>query len=110
MFSQLFFHSKKKKRDKQEKKERKRERKEAESSGVEADLPSLLNGTGRFISSGTTVMGQETKFMDELDVGDAVIIRHPSTMAEETRIVKMVLGSGSISIRYTICSPHASFL
>jgi hypothetical protein len=97
----ISFRSKKKKRDKQEKRERKRERRDAESSGAQDDVPSLLNGSGRFISSGTTVMGQEqeTKFMDELDVGDAVIIRHPSTMAEETRIVKMVLGNSSISIR-----------
>lgn len=38
-----------------------------------------IQGTGRITSSSTTVHGHETKFMDELHAGDAVIITHPST-------------------------------
>lgn len=56
------------------------------------------SGTGRLTSSGTTIHGYETKFMDEIAVGDAIIIKHPTTLADETRIVKMVLSNVSISI------------
>mmetsp|Transcript_27947 Transcript_27947/g.83757 ORF Transcript_27947/g.83757 Transcript_27947/m.83757 type:complete len:216 (-) Transcript_27947:30-677(-) len=57
------------------------------------------NGSGRISSSGTTVRGHEgTKFMTELAPGDAVIITHPTTLIEETRIVRMVLSDVSIAI------------
>ena len=39
-----------------------------------------------------------TKFYDELTVGDAIVIQHPNTFEEETRIVQMVLSNVSISI------------
>ena len=43
-------------------------------------------------------MGYETAFMSELAPGDAVIVSHPNTLTDETRIVKMVLSDVSISI------------
>ena len=55
-------------------------------------------GSGRITSSGTTVHGHETRFMDELSVGDAVIVRHPTSLQEETKIVRMVLSNISIGI------------
>jgi hypothetical protein len=59
-----------------------------------------LKGTGRILSSGTTVMGQVgTKFLLELSVGDAIIIQHPTSLVEETRIIKMVLSDISASMR-----------
>lgn len=36
--------------------------------------------------------------MSELAVGDAVIITHPSTLLEETKIVRMVLSDMSMSL------------
>ncbi|CAM9762461.1 unnamed protein product [Discosporangium mesarthrocarpum] len=65
-----------------------------------------VGGTGRMTSSGTTIHGHEAKFMDELHVGDAVIIKHPTTLRDETRIVKMVLSNVSISVS----SPFSSDL
>ncbi|CAM9491221.1 unnamed protein product [Hapterophycus canaliculatus] len=65
-----------------------------------------VSGTGRITSSGTAVHGHEAKFMDELHSGDAVLITHPTTLREETRIVKMVLSNMSISIS----SPFSSDL
>ena len=32
-----------------------------------------------------------TKFMKELRAGDAIVIKHPTTLCDETRLVKMVL-------------------
>jgi hypothetical protein len=58
----------------------------------------LLNGTGRITSSGTTIQGHSTKFLEELSPGDAIIIFHPTTLHEETKIVRMVLSSMSIGI------------
>jgi hypothetical protein len=58
----------------------------------------LLNGTGRITSSGTTIQGHSTKFLEELSPGDAIIIFHPTTLHEETKIVRMVLSSISIGI------------
>ena len=36
--------------------------------------------------------------MSELSVGDAIIITHPTTMSDETKIVRMVLSNVSIGI------------
>ena len=38
-----------------------------------------VSGAGRITSSGTAVQGHETKFMDELHAGDAILITHPTT-------------------------------
>ena len=56
------------------------------------------NFEGRISSSGTTIHGHETKFMNELRPGDAIIITHPTTFSDESKIVRMVLSNISISI------------
>ncbi len=53
-----------------------------------------------------TVTGTETRFMKELSAGDAIIIQHPHTFEQETRIVTMVLSDISIGIS----SPFSSDL
>lgn len=58
----------------------------------------VIQGTGRITSSSTTVHGQYTVFMDELSVGDAIIITHPTTYLEETKIVKIILSNVSMSV------------
>jgi len=71
----------------------------AAAAAEEADEEFVVAaGTGRISSSGTAVRGHETKFMTELAVGDAVVITHPTTLTDETRIVRMVLSDVSISI------------
>ncbi|KAF1332940.1 putative dehydrogenase, partial [Globisporangium splendens] len=66
-----------------------------------------VKGTGRILSSGATLMGQVgTKFLLELSVGDAIIIQHPTSLVEETRIVRMVLSD----ISAAISSPFSSDL
>jgi hypothetical protein len=44
------------------------------------------------------VQGYSTNFSEELSVGDAIIVFHPSTLQEETKIVRMVLSTSSIGI------------
>lgn len=92
------------KEKKKKKKKKKREREEdiygedSAASAAEQATPKRLAGAGRLISSGTTVTGQGTRFMDELANGDAILIVHPTTLQEEVRIVKMVLSNSSISV------------
>ena len=58
----------------------------------------ILQGTGRFTSSSTTIHGNFTLFMEELEPGDAIIITHPTTLVDETKIIRMVLSNVSMSI------------
>lgn len=68
-----------------------------------------VKGSGRILSSGTTLMGQMgTKFLLELTVGDAIIIQHPTSLVEETRIVRMVLSDVSAAISSAFSSDLVS--
>ena len=100
----------KKKKHKKDKHNRKRHR-DADNHGKAASASAaaaagaeeepelqILSGTGRFLSSGTAVQGKETRFQSELAIGDAIVVRHPTTLREETRIVTMVLSDISIAI------------
>ena len=75
---------------------------DTEEDAVEESAPApivVLSGAGRITTSNTTVMGHEgTKFVSELRAGDAIIVTHPVSLADETRIVKMVLSNVSIGI------------
>ncbi|ETW04836.1 hypothetical protein H310_03960 [Aphanomyces invadans] len=96
------------KKKKTKKKTRKAETNASARSDDEDDFQLIkLQGTGRILTSGTTVMGKMgTKFFHELSIGDALIINHPTSLKEETRIVKMVLSDVSVSIS----SPFSSDL
>ena len=58
----------------------------------------ILSGSGRITSSGTTIFGHETRFSSELAVGDAIVVSHPQSLVDETKIVRMVLSNVSISV------------
>lgn len=58
----------------------------------------MQNGIGRISSSGMTIQGQYTEFMNQLSPGDAIIITHPTSLQEETKIVRMVLSNTSMGI------------
>ncbi|KAG5186509.1 hypothetical protein JKP88DRAFT_195709 [Tribonema minus] len=55
-------------------------------------------GTGRISSSGTVVTGHGTRFMSELRAGDALIVTHPTSLAQETRLVRMVLSDAHAGV------------
>uniref|UniRef100_A0A7S2S051 Uncharacterized protein n=1 Tax=Rhizochromulina marina TaxID=1034831 RepID=A0A7S2S051_9STRA len=105
-------------RSKKHKKKHKKRSREEEGGAAEQDEREerqgqepaplvIVAGKGRISTSGTTVHGHEgTQFMKQLKHGDAVIITHPTTMMDETRIVKMVLSDVSMSIS----SPFSSDL
>lgn len=71
------------------------------SSNIEEARPEeikIVTGTGRMTSSGTTILGHGTLFANELSHGDAIIVTHPTTYVDETKIVRMVLSNISISV------------
>ncbi|ETN08896.1 hypothetical protein, variant 1 [Phytophthora nicotianae INRA-310] len=99
-------HKKKKNKDSSKKRER-----DAAASDVAPKPFELVKvrGSGRLLSSGTTLMGQVgSKFLQELHVGDAIVIQHPTSLAEETRIVRMVLSDVSASISSAFSSDLVS--
>ena len=65
-----------------------------------SDTP--LPGTGELTSSGVVVMGHGTAFDRELSVGDSLLVtvtdRYRNTTVDESRVVNMVLGKGSLNL------------
>mmetsp|Transcript_16278 Transcript_16278/g.52206 ORF Transcript_16278/g.52206 Transcript_16278/m.52206 type:complete len:221 (+) Transcript_16278:92-754(+) len=65
-----------------------------------SDTP--LPGTGELTSSGVVVMGHGTAFDRELTVGDSLLVtvtdRYRNTTTDESRVVNMVLGKGSLNL------------
>mmetsp|Transcript_11821 Transcript_11821/g.16270 ORF Transcript_11821/g.16270 Transcript_11821/m.16270 type:complete len:214 (-) Transcript_11821:1411-2052(-) len=77
---------------------------EAQAEENEDDEIKILQGTGRLTSSGTTIQGHYTEFMNQLSPGDAIIIVHPTSLQEETKVVRMVLSNVSIGISSSFSS------
>lgn len=50
-------------------------------------------------ATGDTVHGQETKFLKDLSVGDAIEVFHPTSLKSETRVVRMILSDVSLAIK-----------
>ncbi|XP_055389019.1 uncharacterized protein LOC129618240 [Condylostylus longicornis] len=65
-------------------------------------------GSGRLVTTGTTVQGFETKFKEEIEVGDAIILFHPSLLIEEERIVVGVLSQRSLTLHEKFSNDIAS--
>ena len=59
-------------------------------------------GTGALMSSGVVVMGLDTDFVKELEVGDTLLVtvndRFRNTSTDEARVVNMVLGKTSLNV------------
>jgi hypothetical protein len=97
---------KKKKKEKKAKKDKKSSSRkrgasaEGGSGGSAASLyvPTVVAGKGRLVTSGTTVHGQSTSFLHQLESGDAVEIVHPTTLSSERRLVTMVLSDVSMAL------------
>jgi hypothetical protein len=55
-------------------------------------------GTGRILTSGSTVYGKDTLFFVEVKIGDALLVKHPKSFKEEIRVVKMILSDISMAL------------
>ncbi|KAG2776795.1 hypothetical protein PC129_g16773 [Phytophthora cactorum] len=97
-----------KKKSKDSSKKRERDAATLDSASEPFELVKV-RGSGRLLSSGTTLMGQVgSKFLQELHVGDAIVIQHPTSLVEETRIVRMVLSDVSASVSSAFSSDLVS--
>jgi len=59
------------------------------------DVP-LVQGSGRIVSSTLTVHGFETKFKEEIDIGDTLLLHHPVSLEVELRVVTGILSQRSL--------------
>jgi len=57
-----------------------------------------------YVHIGNTVHGQYSKFLEELDVVDAIVVTHPNTLVEETKIISMILSNSSMGISSSFSS------
>mmetsp|Transcript_63215 Transcript_63215/g.100359 ORF Transcript_63215/g.100359 Transcript_63215/m.100359 type:complete len:215 (+) Transcript_63215:50-694(+) len=65
-----------------------------EAPDKEIDVP-VVPGSGRIVTNTTTIHGFETKFKDELEVGDTIMVHHPTSLEVELRMVVSVLSQRS---------------
>lgn len=70
-------------------------------------IPTLVC-EGRIVSSGTTVQGMETRFKDELEVGDVILVRHPQSLMMEERMVVGVVSQRSLNVDRPFSSDFVS--
>jgi hypothetical protein len=104
----------KKKKNKKKKKKRKHDSEESSSSkkhksSISSSSSSFssttttpaferIDGQGRLLTSGSTVYGKDTLFFRQVKIGDALLVKHPTSMKEEIRVVKLILSDISISL------------
>ncbi|CAJ1347766.1 unnamed protein product [Effrenium voratum] len=100
--------------DKAKKKRRKVEDDEGEKgekgdgdAATSQDVP-VLPGSGRIVTNTTTVHGFETKFKDELEVGDTIMVHHPTSLEVELRMVVSVLSQRSCVLHQAFSKDCAS--
>lgn len=75
---------------------------EGDVKAEDAESVPMTEGSGRIVTSNVTVHGFETKFKDELEVGDTVIIHHAVSLEVEMRVVTSILSQRS-------CILHQAF-
>lgn len=75
---------------------------------VPVEVPEPQPGSGRIVSSGVTVHGFETKFREEVDFGDVIVLFHPKQLLDEERIVIAILSQRSLTLHEPFSSDIAS--
>ncbi|BAM40006.1 conserved hypothetical protein [Theileria orientalis strain Shintoku] len=80
------------------KKKKEDEKSQSLDSKKHSNVINELTGSGRIVSSGTTVQGFETKFAEESSVNDKIVIEHPMTHATEERTIQSILSNRTINI------------
>ena len=64
--------------------------------------PQMRQGTGHITTSGTVVTGHDTRFMKEMNAGDAIVVNH------EMRVVTMRLSDISINLSSAFSQNYAT--
>lgn len=96
-------------------KKRKRKEKKKDDEACDAnkdeeeggDAP-VIPGSGRIVASKDVIHGLETKFKEEVCVGDAIFVQHPNTHQMESRLVTAILSQRSLNILDSFSSDFSS--
>ena len=67
-----------------------------------------IKGDGRIVCSAVTVQGMETRFKEQLVVGDVIQIHHPQTLLSERRNVTGILSQRSLTVDFPFSSDFVS--
>ncbi|SBT32189.1 conserved Plasmodium protein, unknown function [Plasmodium ovale wallikeri] len=59
----------------------------------------IVNGSGRVVTIKNTVQGFDTKFVDEIKVGDNIILTNPTSLQTENRIVTSILSNRTLLVQ-----------
>ena len=70
--------------------------------------PELKLCEGRVVANGMTLHGMETRFKEELDVGDVILLRHPQTLHMEERGVLNIPSQRSLTLQQPFSSDFVS--
>eukprot|EP00931_Biecheleriopsis_adriatica_P012297 TRINITY_DN113429_c0_g1_i1.p1 TRINITY_DN113429_c0_g1~~TRINITY_DN113429_c0_g1_i1.p1 ORF type:complete len:236 (-),score=65.76 TRINITY_DN113429_c0_g1_i1:33-692(-) len=73
----------------------------------EEDVP-VVPGSGRIATNTTTINGFETKFKEEVEVGDTIMVHHPTSLEVEMRMVVSVLSQRSAVLHSAFSKDCAS--
>ncbi|CRG98868.1 conserved Plasmodium protein, unknown function [Plasmodium relictum] len=58
----------------------------------------IINGTGRIVTIKNTIQGFETRFIEEVKIGYEIILKHPTSLQEEKRVVTSILSNKTLLI------------
>merc|ERR1719326_1031281 len=79
--------------------EKKEKKAKKEDDDDEDDGPApVMDGAGRIVCSKVTIQGFETKFKEECAVGDTIVVQHPTSLVEESRIVVGILSQRTLTL------------
>jgi len=85
--------------DVKKKKKKKEKKAKKEEDDEEDDGPApVMDGSGRIVCSKMTIQGFETKFKEECAVGDTIIVQHPNSLVEESRIVVGIMSQRTLTL------------
>ncbi|CRG93438.1 conserved Plasmodium protein, unknown function [Plasmodium gallinaceum] len=62
------------------------------------DEMNIINGSGRIVTIKNTIQGFETRFINEVKVGYEIILKHPTSLQEEKRVVTSILSNKTLLI------------
>ncbi|KAK1442865.1 hypothetical protein BgAZ_303830 [Babesia gibsoni] len=70
------------------------------AAGATAGVSTVVesSGTGRIVSSGNTIQGFETRFVEEVSVGDTITVRNPISNEHEERTVQAILSNRTLCV------------
>eukprot|EP00826_Nyctotherus_ovalis_P008027 TRINITY_DN12072_c0_g1_i1.p1 TRINITY_DN12072_c0_g1~~TRINITY_DN12072_c0_g1_i1.p1 ORF type:complete len:214 (+),score=78.93 TRINITY_DN12072_c0_g1_i1:137-778(+) len=74
------------------------------------EVQPVKEGTGRIMTSLTTVHGKDTDFLKELEPGDKLIVYNDQIKEDEERLITMVLGNKSLGIKEAFTRDSAKFV